>query len=530
MRRCLILLACVLSSFPALAEMPGPGAIAEELANTTPTPDQPAAINVAQVSGHQLASSSLPSATSAKSATSVTSAISPTSPPQNRPPTPISPPSPKPAAPPTPTPVAQTVAPAAPANTLAPPPDPKPAPLPAPATSPMALRNESVTPKPDVKTDSDARTSVNVNRYDGAIRDSIGLVSVPTAADVIETTPLYFQRVDYLRKHNDPVLASAYLREIVTSSNILPQYRARAILELADSLSSERQQPEALCWLKIWMELYPSRPEFGAVAYRVGTLYREMGLSSMARDSFYLALAHAVNQGQVQNAEDLKRYTRLTEATLWELAANEYQSGQWARAAELLARYRNEATSASPTSMEKAAFLQADCYYQLKQTDKAVSLYEATLKDHPFNPLAPQARLRLYHLYVTKKDFENARDDLEALAWTVRTVWPKEETYWQRQTAQLLLALNEKNAAVLPPLLQRSSQLPPEGKTWQEALDHYDALVSYQAATTHAIMDTPANLSRKANERHAVVEETELMAMNNTMNQLLPSPRTASSP
>jgi tetratricopeptide (TPR) repeat protein len=400
----------------------------------------------------------------------------------------------------------------------------------------MSLRKDTTppAPKPEARTGSvsgdDVRTSANINRYDGLDRDSAGIVSVPAQPDVAETTLLCFQHVDYLRKHNDPVLATDYLREIVTSGAILPQDRARAILELTDSLSAQHNEAESLCWLKIWMESYPSRPEYGAVAYRVGTLYREMGLSSMARDAYYLALAHTVNQGQVQSAEDLKRYTRLTEATLWELAANEYQSGQWARSAELFARYRQEATSASPKSLEKAAFLQADCYYQLQQTDKAVTLYEATLKDHPFNPLAPQARLRLYHLYVIKKDLESAKEDLEALAWSVRTVWPKEETYWQKQTAELLMALNKKDAAVLPPLLQKSSLLSPEGKTWQEALSHYDALVSYQAAESHTAMDTPVNLSKKVGEPHTVAEESELMDVNNTLNQLLPPIRTASTP
>jgi outer membrane protein assembly factor BamD (BamD/ComL family) len=514
MRRWLILLACGLAGLPADAQVPDPGVIAMALANNSPEPPaSPAGIRAVQVSGLALTSSTLPAL---------------------------------------PLPMANSNAGGKPAQTmvahlevaepLAPPPDPKPAPLPAPATSPMTLRSDGGDPvpaakavvksnaKPDADPDFAPRTSVNVNRYDGTILDSFGLVSVPAEKDVTEETPVCFQHVEYLRRHQDGILAVAYLRQIVTNGELLPQYRARAILELADCLISEHQEAEALCWLKIWLELYPTRPEFGAVAYRIGTLYREMGLPGMARDAYYMALAHAINQGQVESADDLKRYTRLTEGTLWELAANEYQSGQWDRAAELFDRYRKEATDASPMALEKAAFLQADCYYQLKQTDKAVSLYEDTLQQHPFNPLAPQARLRLYHLYVLKNAPEKAREDLEALAWTVRTVWPKEETYWQKQTAQLLLALNEKNADVLPPLLQRSSQLPPEGKTWQEALDHYDALETYQAATTHALTDTPVGLSRNAGDRRDIVEETDLMAVNNYMNQLLPPPRTASSP
>ena len=369
---------------------------------------------------------------------------------------------------------------------------------------------------------------------DGDFHDSIGYVTVRPVPDAVEETPPFFQRVEYLRKHKDDILAAAYLRQIITTDQLRPQFRARAILELADCLEGSNQEAEALCWLKIWVELYPARPEIGAVAYRLGSLYSQMGLHDLARDSYYLALAHTINEGQVQSADDLKRYTELTVGTLWGLAANEYQSGQWARAAELFARFCQECPSASAISLEKAAYLQADCYYQLRQTDKAASLYEETLQQHPFNPLAPEARLRLYHLYVLKNEPELARADLESLAWTVRTVWPQDETYWQKQTAEMLLALNQKNAAVLPPLVQQSSQLPPEGKTWQDALNHYDDLVRCEATTANANMDrhSDSDSTDQADVRRGLPEEAELLAVDRYLNQLLPPPpsRTASNP
>jgi tetratricopeptide (TPR) repeat protein len=367
------------------------------------------------------------------------------------------------------------------------------------------------------------------NRNDGEIRDSIG-VSARPIQDVEEKTPYYFQHVDFLRQHNDLILADDYLRQIITRGNVLSQYRSRAILELADCLEAGKNHAESLCWLKIWMQLYAARPEFGAVAYRMGTLYRQMGLPDLARDAFYLALAHTVNQGEVKSEEDLKQYTRLTEGILWALAANEYQNGQWARAAELFQRYRQEATSTTAHSQEEAAFLQADCYYQLRNTPAATALYEETLKDHPFNPLAPQSRLRLYHLYIVQNAPLKAQAELEALVWTVRSVWPKDEAYWQKQTAELLLAINQKNVVVLPPLLQESALLPPEGKTWQEALDHYDTLVGYQAATMHSNMDKILGSSAKPSDSGVLAEERELLAMDRQMNQVLPLAQPISNP
>ncbi len=364
---------------------------------------------------------------------------------------------------------------------------------------------------------------------DGGVRDSLGSVAVHATNDVPEDVPPCFKQVDYLCQHNDPVAAISYLRKVVANGNVLPQDRARAILELADLLGATHQEAEALCWLKLWTDLFQARPEYGAVAYRIAALYSKMGLPGLARDAYYLALAQTINQGQVKGSNDLAYYARLTNATLWGMAANEYQSGQWARASELFQRYCKEATGASAISLEKATFLQADCYYQLKEGGKAMSLYEETLAKHPFNPLAPQARLRLYHLYMTKNEPGKAKEDLEALAWTVRTVWPKDEVYWQRQTAQLLLALNQKNVEVLPPLLQKSAQLPPEGKTWQDAISHYDALVGFQQAFKRKIMDTTGD-SSKASDHPGLSEENDLLALGRDLNQVLPPEKASSTP
>jgi len=400
-------------------------------------------------------------------------------------------------------------------------------------TTPNTIRDDSQTPVPaadqvSASTTAPAAPALDLPYDASNIRDTIGPISIRPLPDAAGQLPVCFQQVDFFRKHNDNIMAIAYLRQLITYGNFIPQYKARAILELADCLDAAHQKAEALCWLKIWAELFPARPEMGSVAYRIATLYTQMGLSDLARDAYYLALAHTVNDGQVQSAVDLKSYSRLTEATLWGLSANEYQSGNWARAAELFERYRKEAPSASAFSLEKASYLQADCYYQLKQADKAATQYETTLAQHPFNPLAPEARLRLYHLYILKNEPEKARAELESLAWTVRTVWPKDETYWQKQTARLLLALNQKNNLVLPPLVQESALLPPEGKTWQEALNHYDALVSYQAVTTQANMDSPVSSSLTADPRHGLAEENDLQAMNRYLNQVLPQTRTAS--
>jgi tetratricopeptide (TPR) repeat protein len=359
---------------------------------------------------------------------------------------------------------------------------------------------------------------------DGGQPDSIPSPMQKAPPDVKDDLDTCFAHVDELRAHHDPVEATDYLKALVNNAKLLPQDHSRAMIELADVLQDRGEVAESLCWLKMWTELFPSRPEYAAVAYRLAALYSRMDMPDLARDAYYLSLAHAVNQGQVHTGNDLDAYNRLTTATLWGLAANEYEAGDWERAAELFDRYAHEATAATPLSLEKAAYLRADCLYQSRRTADAIKLYDDTLTKHPFNPLAPQARLRLYHLYVASNQPVKAQAELQALIWTVRTVWPKDEAYWQHQTAQMLLAINGKNFAVLPPLVKESALLPPEGKSWQETIKHYDALVSYQVVKTQGNAGQAGNALAASVDPNCVDEEKSLLVMNYRLNQLLPPP------
>ncbi len=328
------------------------------------------------------------------------------------------------------------------------------------------------------------------------------------------------KHVEDLRAHHDSQMAATYLQKVVVNPDLSARDRSQAIMELADCLGETGQTADELCWLKIWMQLYPARPEVGAVAYRMGALYTQMGLSDLARDQFYLALSSAVNHGQVQGAAELDQYTRLTCGTLWALALNEYQAGDWARAAELFDRYRHEAQSPAPGSLARAQYLQADCFYQLRQNAQAATAYQAALKDNPFHPLAPEARLRLYHLDMLAKQPVQAQGELEALVWTVRTVWPKDEAYWQQRTAELLLALNRQNATVLPPLVAKSAQLRTQDKAWQAELGHYDRLAKLEATIFQSNTSTAQPSPAPSGTTTGLSEQDDLRAMRQSIDAL----------
>jgi len=403
---------------------------------------------------------------------------------------------------------------APPADPPAPP--PKVVPLPAPASQKPAAAETT-------QADPPAPASAPFFHNESDIPDSIGALNVRPVPDPVEDEPPFMKEVEYLREHRDSQMAVTYLEKVVINHDLPARYRAQAILELADSLGETNQTAEELCWLKIWMQMYPARPEVGAVAYRMGYLYTQMGLSDLARDQFYLALSNAVNHGEVQGAADLQEYTRLTTGTLWALAMNEYQSGDWSRAAELFDRYRHEAQSPTPDSLARAEYFQADCLYQLRQNAQATTAYQTALKDNPFHPLGPEARLRLYHLDMLANQPLEAQAELESLVWTVRTVWPKDEAYWQKRTAELLLGLNRRNANILPPLLAKSEQLPAQDKAWQAELGHYDKLAKLEATILQSNMSASSSPAA-AGTTVGLTEQDDLLAMRQSIDALTPLP------
>jgi tetratricopeptide (TPR) repeat protein len=351
--------------------------------------------------------------------------------------------------------------------------------------------------------------------------DSTGAVAIHAAPEPDALTP-FMRQVEYLRTHRDNAMTVAYLEKTLVNPEISEADRGRGMIEISDALMVEHRPAEALCWLRLWLQLHPGRPEAGAVAYRIGSIYTQMGLPGMARDSYYQALASTVNYGQILNSGDLNEYSRLTEAILWALATNEYRAGEWNRALKLFDRYRDEAHSATPASLENVAFLQADCLYQLKDVDHAAAAYEVALQAHPFNPLALEGRLRLYHLHLLKHEAMPAQAELESLIWTVRTVCPKDESYWQKRTADLLLALNRTDHTVLPPLLKKSSQITDQDNSWQEVLNHYSRLAGFQASINPPDMSQAASSPSDSSATACGAERGELLTMARSIAQLAP--------
>ena len=75
---------------------------------------------------------------------------------------------------------------------------------------------------------------------------------------------------------------------------------------------------------------------------------------------------------------------------------------------------------------------------------------------------------------------------------------------------------------MLPPLVKVSALVPPQGKSWQETINHYDALVSYQVVKTGGVTQRQTDSFSKIGDKNSLEEQNDLLVMNDRLNQVLP--------
>ena len=115
--------------------------------------------------------------------------------------------------------------------------------------------------------------------------DASGALTIYNQPDSDKLTP-FLRQAEYLRTHRDTVMLISYLQQSLFDPDISDLDRSRGMIELADAPS--RGAPPGRCdGLAETLAATAPGPsgEAGAVAYRLGSLYTQMGLPSLARDT-----------------------------------------------------------------------------------------------------------------------------------------------------------------------------------------------------------------------------------------------------
>jgi tetratricopeptide (TPR) repeat protein len=230
--------------------------------------------------------------------------------------------------------------------------------------------------------------------------------------------------------------------------------------------------------LNRWLELYPEHPEAPMVSLELGRLYQTSGADERARDSFYRTLTSTLAKAAMSSRVNVEHAQLLTKIAKWEVADSEYHNANWRRALELFDRFLTQHIE-SGVLVESAMFRKADCYYQLRDGDNAVASYRMALALAPFHPFAPEAWLRLFHLYSLRGGNKERVEAIESFIWLVNNLNPEEQEYWQQRLALFLLRTSQSTPEQLLAIFE-SFPTDPANQGWQRVRQTYADLLARQ--------------------------------------------------
>lgn len=259
----------------------------------------------------------------------------------------------------------------------------------------------------------------------------LSLNEVPKNLSPFDTAQWFFRKKDYRNAEN-------VVQGIIDNENSSQDDLASANLMLADIARIQHKDSKALVILNKWTNTFPAHPLLPKVNFTLGQIYRNMHSYDRAREYFYRALssdvAMAVRSENGGSSLDL----RLSQAAKWELAETEFQAENWDRSYELFQRFKVQNPEAEELC-QAASYRQADCLYCLNKTPDAIKAYERILATASFHPFAPEAWLKLITLYGRAGQMRQKGKALETFIWLIHNSYPKQEAYWQRRCASILI-------------------------------------------------------------------------------------------
>jgi len=126
---------------------------------------------------------------------------------------------------------------------------------------------------------------------------------------------------------------------------------------------------------------------------------------------------------------------RLTDGTLWAMAANEYETAS-GRAGPSYSPLPQGSHLCEPAFAGKGGFSPSRLLLPAQADRQGHESLRRDNEGAPIHPLAPEARLRLIISMLSRRS-RTSPDELESLGLDRSHVWPKDETYWQKKTAQI---------------------------------------------------------------------------------------------
>ncbi len=305
------------------------------------------------------------------------------------------------------------------------------------------------------------------------VQDTVSAVS-EEAETLVRVVERLIARQDYQRAIE--IIQGASSKSDTARSTLAQLRYLRAKAEI-----DQGNYPQAAVWLNSWLESFSEMHDVPKIMFILGQTYRKMGAHERARDAFYKTLTYSLAKATVAAGRDeegiqLGMKMGLTRAAMWELAETEYTLLNWQRAHDLYGRFIDQNIDAAAL-VETAIYRQADCLFQLHDTEGSIEDYRTALAVAPMHPFATEAWVRLTGLYALSKRVEDHQLAMQSFIWCVDNLEADKTVYWQQRYTTMMADLFNNDRPLLKELL---AGIPPDAsdKGWGKVRSQIEELLS----------------------------------------------------
>lgn len=219
------------------------------------------------------------------------------------------------------------------------------------------------------------------------------------------------------------------------TANVPVERKRGLVLEMADLYRSANQLPKSAAVLEKFLKTYPSDRDIPQVLLRLGAVYRDLGVYSMATSRFFQVLNSTLRVSD----EDLPEYRRLATKARLEIAETYALQGNLTEAEKYFARL--QLLELDPADRERVLLRGAQMQFTLRQWLAAEKALAAFIAASPESPNLAEVR------YMRAKALDELGRKQEAIDEVVALlqmpVVGNEETlrstaYWKRRCANEL--------------------------------------------------------------------------------------------
>lgn len=246
----------------------------------------------------------------------------------------------------------------------------------------------------------------------------------------------WLRQAEVAMRIRDFKTAEAFYLQVL-AYEIPDDVRRETMLSMAKLFDLSGEAAKQAAVLEKFIETFPDDPGVPQVYIKVGILYRELGLTSLAMMRFYSVLNFSLKI----ESNKIEAYRQLSIRAQMEIADTHFAERRYDEAIKFYSRLR--LLDLSPEDRARAIFQTAECHYLMKKYPDAIANFESFIASYPADAKTPEAMFSLADSYSQVGRYPDAsRIVLDLLKRESKKAEGDEKQwiYWQKKAGMQMAA------------------------------------------------------------------------------------------